>query len=192
MDTFKKRLPLLIFLSVLLIALLYVNSDKTVTLQKGEYYRISHTTGKDKNEYTVTIWDLQKKVAGTFTCRSSVVPSVTLVDENVLAVQIGMGTEHFQCRYYDLANDRFSDYFDSPVASAYGRVALLERKRQINAVVVRDMFEGDALLAMACDFASYPSLIQAFEEARFVDENTLYVRYEHVSGEIVEETFVIQ
>lgn len=185
----KKTLLIFLVALIFLLGMQFVQRENII--ERGDHYTISQRTVDRQTEYTVSILNEKKTVLKTFVCRTNIPPTVAAVDEGTLSVQIPHSAYSWRSQYFDIASSTFSDFFDSPVAAGFGRVAMLERKRGVNAVVVRDLYTGTALLAVACDFARFPSLTQAIGSAAFEDAQTLAVTYLSADGRTVSETFLI-
>lgn len=159
-----------------------VKEDETIEekiMENDKYFRI-FDAGEGKYSYIIYNTDGKEVNSGV---SYRIEPRIHYIDQETIEIHISAGTGIFYCVYYDIVNDRFSEWYESPVAAKYHRVAFLDYGGGERSLVVKDMFdEGSCYQEYFPDFAEavFPVI-----SAVFIDEDTLFITY--MSGEFYEE-----
>ena len=112
-----------------------------------------------------------------------VTPSISYIEENVIQVTLSAGVDTFFRIYYDLANNRISEVYPSPIAEKYGKVVCFDYSDSSSLLIIRDMFEK-GLIYKKVDLDVSPAIAPIIQ-AEFLAEDSLYVKY--LSGASFEE-----
>ncbi|MDE7179063.1 MAG: hypothetical protein K2O59_14715 [Lachnospiraceae bacterium] len=159
-----------------------VKEDETIEekiMENDKYFRI-FDAGEGKYSYIIYNTDGKEVNSGV---SYRIEPRIHYIDQETIEIHISAGTGIFYCVYYDIVNDRFSEWYESPVAAKYHRVAFLDYGGGERSLVVNDMFdEGRCYQEYFPDFAE---AVFPVVSAVFIDEDTLFITY--MSGEFYEE-----
>ncbi|MCM1267450.1 MAG: hypothetical protein NC302_06055 [Bacteroidales bacterium] len=80
--------------------------------------------------------------------------NIFYVDRDTIQILTSAGTYASYCLYYDIVNDRFSEWYENPIAAGYHRVALPPFWGDERPLIIKDMFgEGDCYQEFFLDFA---------------------------------------
>lgn len=155
------------------------DSIEEAIIENDKYFRIIDA-GEQTYPYSIYNADGKEVKSGV---SYRIEPGIHYIDQETIEIHISAGTGIFYCVYYDIVNDRFSEWYESPVAAKYHRVAFLNYGGGERSLVVKDMFdEGSCYQEYFPDFAE---AVFPVVSAVFTDEDTLLITY--MSGEFYEE-----
>ena len=145
------------------------------------YYRIWEEDGL----FSSAIYDKEKQVVQLNENRTKQ-PDIMMVNESIVCVteQAGTGIATSTTYFYDVENNRFSDYYTAALCQANDRLVYAESDK----VVIKDIFDDNGFYQEVTHF--YEPLSAAafpFLEAEFVDDATA-VRVTYLTGEHYTET----
>ncbi|MDE7198618.1 MAG: hypothetical protein K2O15_07000 [Lachnospiraceae bacterium] len=168
----KKILGMLLFIAMISGGCIWFVSGREETIiEEDKYFRIIDA---GEQTYLYLIYNADgKEVKNGVSYR--IEPWIHYIDQEILEIHIGVGTETFYCVYYDTTNDRFSEQYESPVAAKYNKVAFLDHREGETILIIKDMFdEGNCYQEYFLDFAE---MISPVASAEFKDEDTLLITY---------------
>ena len=137
------------------------------TVEADGYYKIV-CEGLNQSEYHIyDLWG--KEVLVEITDRPL---SISMIDQWVIEIRIGMGTGTSVSKYYDVENDRFSEEFLCVVATSGNLLAYVDSTQGNDAtkgtLVVRDMFDRNEFFkTFSLDFS--PREVMPIWKAEFTE-----------------------
>jgi hypothetical protein len=147
-----------------------------VVYEKNEYQLVKKTS-EDSEEYIVRIFDNEKKVIiyeRSYPV-SRLTPSVTMLDNDVFRITLGIGTGLNSTQFYDRKNNRVSPEYSTPLLVDYDKVVAPKRGK----LAVSDMFDHNVFYKEITldDFAPVANPVDAFGEIRWINKTRLSVTY---------------
>ncbi len=126
--------------------------------------------------YVVLVYDDEGNIVNVSSYPvSRLAPSVTMLDNDIVEMTIGVGTGARYTHYCDRKTRRKSPVYYSPRLVGYGKVVA----PKIGKLVVSDMF-GEGLFYKELIIEEFPPManpVDAFSEIKWVGENKLSVTY---------------
>lgn len=188
----KKVICLLIAISICVFGGCSVHSENKKLIESAQYYSIFD--GETPAEVTYEIYDSNGNTVFSETTDSPL--SITMLDENTVDINKGMGTGLAVHKYYSVTENEFSQDFSYVICSAKNMIAYIsvpkENSLQDRTIVVQNIFdEKEYYIEFELDLSPVDTPVI---EGNFNDDmseiNITYLRGE--SQEEVSQTLTIK
>lgn len=137
----EKAVCLLIAISICLFSGCSVNRENKNSIESAQYYSIFD--GESPEEVTYEIYDSYGKTVFSETTDSPL--SITMLDENTVDINKGMGTGLAVHKYYSVTENEFSQEFSYVICSLKNMIAYIsvpkENSLQDRTIVVQNTFD---------------------------------------------------
>ena len=155
----------------------------TKILSSEKNYKLHDLTRDGKPLYIYEIYNESGQIVKNEKVERSC-PALKYLSDTLLSIEISAGTNLCLTQYYDIKADKFSEIFQTPLATQNNKVVYMKDSETL---IVRDIFdESRYVKEFRLDFSTSAVPATLIKEAEFVNDDKLKITY--LSGEDYNET----
>jgi hypothetical protein len=108
-------------------------------IQEGENYKVIELDANEESKYKYSIYNSKGEIVQEDVVER-IPPKITEY-EDMLEISFGGGTNAVSCLYYDIKNDRFSNYFFNPAVVENGLIVYMDGVDDDISLIIQNIFD---------------------------------------------------
>lgn len=160
-------------------------------VKEGKNFKIINIGSNDDRKYKYFIFNLEHKIVKE-DIFERVEPKITYIEKDLIEMLFSGGTNALTYQYYDVVNDRFSQYFSNPSLVHNHLIIYMYGVDTDIKLVIQNIFDVKQFYKeIKRDFSPNAVASNVLIEAKFLEDNKLFIKYNkgkdfNVKSEIIE------
>ena len=156
----------------------FLNKQFGVIINAGKHFSIFEISANDQTEYRYVIYKEGGEIAKTENTFRRCPEIKYIFNETALSISIAVGTGTDISQYYDINQDIFSHYFESPLLVEYGKVCYIDYWNNDYKLVVSNPFdEKEYYVEYILEMSPVANPKDAVKFVEFINETELKIIY---------------